>query len=103
MGITVQELADKSKISKRTIENYLSKRGSIPPADYACRMANVLGVSVEWLVTGNERKQSCENSEEEKMRPLIKKLATLPTEVQDAIETIVFATANSEPKTKHHS
>ncbi|MBP3366467.1 MAG: helix-turn-helix transcriptional regulator [Treponema sp.] len=103
LGITVQELAYKSKISKRTIENYLSKRGSIPPADYACRMANVLGVSVEWLVTGNEQKKSCENSEEAKFRPLIKKIASLPAEVRDAIQTLVFATASVVPQTQHHS
>lgn len=103
LGITVQELAYKSKISKRTIENYLSKRGSIPPADYACRMANVLGVSVEWLVTGNEQKKSCENSEEAKFRPLIEKIASLPAEVRDAIQTLVFATASVAPQTQHHS
>lgn len=103
LGMTVQELADKSKISKRTIENYLSKRGSIPPADYACRMANVLGVSVEWLVTGNEQKNSWENSEEAELRSLIKKLASLPAEVRDAIRTLVFATANLESPAKQHS
>ncbi len=93
LGMTVQELADKSKISKRTIENYLSKRGSIPPADYACRMASVMGVSVEWLVTGHDKKNSFENPEEAELRAFIKKLASLSPEVRDAIRTLVFATA----------
>jgi transcriptional regulator with XRE-family HTH domain len=52
--ISVKELSAKTGISKRTIENYLSKRGSIPPADYACKIANLLNVPVEWLVTGTD-------------------------------------------------
>lgn len=95
LGMTVQDLAEKSKISKRTIENYLSKRGSIPPADYACRMADVLGVSVEWLVTGREQKFSRERSEEAELRPLVKRLLSLSPEVQDAVRTLVFAAADA--------
>ncbi len=95
LGMTVQDLAEKSKISKRTIENYLSKRGSIPPADYACRMADVLGVSVEWLVTGREQKFSGERSEETELRFLVKKLSSLSPEVQNAVRTLVFAAANA--------
>lgn len=95
LGMTINELAEKSKISKRTIENYLSKRGSIPPADYACRMADVLGVSVEWLVMGHGEKNSWENSEEAELRSLIKKLASLSPEVRDAIRTLVCATSKT--------
>lgn len=96
LGMTVQELAEKSKISKRTIENYLSKRGSIPPADYACRMADVLGVSVEWLVTGREQRHSREHLEEAELRPLIKKLVSLSPEVQNAVRTLIFAAGNGK-------
>lgn len=95
LGMTVHELSEKSKISKRTIENYLSKRGSIPPADYACRMADALGVSVEWLVMGTDEKKSYENPEDEEMRSLVKKMASLSPEVKDAIRTLVFAAAKN--------
>ena len=50
--IKVKELAMLTGISPRTIEGYLSARGSIPPADVAVKIANVLKVSVEYLVTG---------------------------------------------------
>lgn len=102
LGMTVQELADKSKISKRTIENYLSKRGTIPPADYACRMASVLGVSVEWLVMGHNEKKCKENSEDVELRAFIKKLTSLSPEVRDAIRTLVFATSkvHAAPKSR---
>lgn len=51
--IKVKELAAKAEISPRTLEGYLSARGSIPPADVAVKIAKVLNVSVEYLVTGN--------------------------------------------------
>ena len=50
--IRVKELASKTGISQRTLEGYLSSRGSIPPADVAVKIASALNVSVEYLVTG---------------------------------------------------
>jgi transcriptional regulator with XRE-family HTH domain len=53
-GMQVRELAEKSGVSKRTIEKYLLANGSIPSAENAVKMATVLGVSVEYLVYGRE-------------------------------------------------
>jgi transcriptional regulator with XRE-family HTH domain len=50
----VKELAARSGVSKRTIDNYLRENGSIPNAEAAVKIARVLGVSVEYLVTGKE-------------------------------------------------
>ena len=50
--IRVKELSNRTGISPRTLEGYLSARGSIPPADVAVKIANALNVSVEYLVTG---------------------------------------------------
>jgi transcriptional regulator with XRE-family HTH domain len=55
--ILVKELAARSGINKRTIDNYLRENGSVPPADTAVYIAEVLGVSVEYLVRGQEVKQ----------------------------------------------
>lgn len=52
--MTVKELAFKTGISKRSIENYLSARASMPPADYACKIASVLNTTVEALVYGSK-------------------------------------------------
>jgi transcriptional regulator with XRE-family HTH domain len=49
-----KELAAKAGISLKTIENYLKKASSMPSADKAVRIAQALGVSVEYLVTGSE-------------------------------------------------
>jgi transcriptional regulator with XRE-family HTH domain len=53
-GLLVKELAAQSGIKKHTIDNYLSVRGRMPSADAAVRIARVLGVSVEYLITGYE-------------------------------------------------
>ena len=53
-GILVKELAAQAGLKKHTIDNYLSVRGRMPSADAAVRIARVLGVSVEYLITGYE-------------------------------------------------
>jgi len=51
----VKELAAAAGVHKRAIDTYLlSENASMPPADVAVRIAQTLGVSVEYLVTGNE-------------------------------------------------
>jgi len=50
----VKELADITGISRYTLGNYLSVRERIPTADVAVKIASALGVSVEYLVTGEE-------------------------------------------------
>jgi transcriptional regulator with XRE-family HTH domain len=49
-----KELAAQTGISLKTIENYLKQGSSMPSADKAVRIAQALGVSVEYLVTGGE-------------------------------------------------
>ena len=51
----VKELAMASGVKKRALDTYLlCENASIPPADVAVKIASVLGVSVEYLVTGKE-------------------------------------------------
>ena len=50
--IRIKELASKSGINPRTIEQYLSSAAKMPSAENAVKIANALGVSVEYLVTG---------------------------------------------------
>ncbi|GHU01038.1 hypothetical protein FACS1894147_00130 [Spirochaetia bacterium] len=53
-GILVKELADRAGISRHTLDNYLNVRKRIPTADIAVKIAQVLGVSVEYLIIGEE-------------------------------------------------
>jgi transcriptional regulator with XRE-family HTH domain len=53
-GLTVKELAAKSEVAKGAIDSYLGKQASMPPADTAARLANALGVTVEYLLNGQD-------------------------------------------------
>ena len=55
-GMMVKELSAKTGIKKHTIDNYLNTHNSLPNAESAVKIARVLGVSVEYLVTGTEVK-----------------------------------------------
>ena len=52
----VKELAEITGISRHTLDNYLNVRKRMPTADVAVKIAGVLGVSVEYLVTGEENR-----------------------------------------------
>ena len=56
-GLTVKELSTKTGIAKGTLDCYLGARASMPPADIAAKIANALGITVEYLVTGSESKK----------------------------------------------
>jgi transcriptional regulator with XRE-family HTH domain len=53
----VKELAAKAGISKHTLDNYLNVREYMPSADVAVKIADALGVSVEYLVTGEDTRK----------------------------------------------
>jgi len=54
LDMTVKELAAKSGINKLTIDHWLSAKGKIPTLEKGVKIAQVLGVSVEYLVTGED-------------------------------------------------
>ncbi|WP_296685888.1 helix-turn-helix domain-containing protein [Treponema sp. UBA3813] len=53
-GLLDKEVAEKAGITKHAIDTYVGSRACMPSADIAVRLAKVLGVSVEWLVTGED-------------------------------------------------
>jgi transcriptional regulator with XRE-family HTH domain len=53
-GMLVKELAVNSGVKKKTIDSYLGTRGYIPSVEAAVNIAKALGVSVEYLVTGED-------------------------------------------------
>ena len=57
-AMPVKELALLTQISRRTIDNYLREDSSMPSAEAAVRIAGALGVTVEYLVTGEERRDT---------------------------------------------
>lgn len=63
-NIPRKELAYKADFSLNSISTGIA-RDSIPLADVVCRIANVLGVSVEFLVTGKTSKSGTEHLHED--------------------------------------
>ena len=53
-GMLKKELAAKAGINKRAIDTYVRTNSSMPPADTAVKIAKALGVTVEYLVSGEE-------------------------------------------------
>jgi transcriptional regulator with XRE-family HTH domain len=53
-NMLVKELSSASGVHKRALDTYLCEKASMPPADAAVRIARALGVTVEYLVTGEE-------------------------------------------------
>jgi transcriptional regulator with XRE-family HTH domain len=59
-GMLVKELAAKSGVNKYSLDNYLNTRGQIPSVEAGYRIAHALGVSVEYLITGEQGNDSKE-------------------------------------------
>ena len=53
-GLLDKEVAARAGITKRAIDSYVGSEACMPSAEVAVRLAKVLGVSVEYLVTGND-------------------------------------------------
>jgi len=51
-GMLDKEVAEKVGISKNAIDSYVGSRACMPSLEVGVRLAKVLGVSVEYLVTG---------------------------------------------------
>ena len=64
-GMLVKELSLKCGIKKQTLDNYLSTHNSVPKAEIAVTIAKALGTTVEYLITGENSKNSNESSSEE--------------------------------------
>ena len=56
-GMLVKELSALSGINRHSLSNYLSNRGQIPSVEAGVRIAHAIGVSAEFLVFGEERRE----------------------------------------------
>ncbi|GHV16990.1 hypothetical protein FACS189493_3800 [Spirochaetia bacterium] len=71
-NITVKELCTKTGIPKATLECYLGTRANRPSAEAAFKIANVLGVTVEYLlIEHNSPEEKARNSANAKIRELV--------------------------------
>jgi len=94
-GMPVKELAHKTGIPKQTIDKYLLSNGSMPPADKAVLIANVLEVTVEYLVTGTKKSEGKRQSNflSPEMRSIKDCIEPLSRDKRKVIETSVIELA----------
>lgn len=86
-GITKKELAEKVKIDPSTISKG-SKENRMPAADKAVFIAQFLGTTVEYLVTGKNSVRQ-EINDLYKHATIIKKLDSIPQEIRPSIELMI--------------
>jgi transcriptional regulator with XRE-family HTH domain len=96
IGLNHKEFAAKAGIKKRALDAYLGLQQSMPPADAAVKMASVLGLSVEYLVTGKEYRQSIDISNYLQFRDVLDDLLMIPAEVLAPIQAMIKTAANTE-------
>lgn len=96
VGISQRELAEKAGIKKRALDMYVGYRESMPPADVAVRIAKVLNVSVEYLITGEDTASHRENAHREKYQNIENDLNSLSLEVFDSVSTMIHTLAKRE-------
>jgi len=97
-GFTVKELAVKSGVAKGAIDSYLGKQASMPPADTAIKIANALGVTVEYLVNYQDcRNEPAQFFSSPKKRSLLRIFDELPSEDQKlALDFVKLLKNNSD-------
>jgi transcriptional regulator with XRE-family HTH domain len=111
--ISRKELAYEADFSLNSISTGIA-RNSVPSADVACRIAKVLGVSVEFLVTGKTAKKSSSAEEkiesklsnkkeeflkyQEKYSKMLEEFSALNPSMQKAITALIHASQSTVKK-----
>jgi transcriptional regulator with XRE-family HTH domain len=95
-GLLQKEIAAKAGIKKRALDMYLGGRRSMPPADVAVSIASILGVTVEYLVTGKARGQTMDVSKYLEFHDVLDDLRVLSQSDRDLLKSMIKTAANRE-------
>ncbi|MBR6567003.1 MAG: helix-turn-helix transcriptional regulator [Spirochaetaceae bacterium] len=91
-GLLQKEVAFRAGIKKRALDMYLGVQASMPPADVAVRLARVLNVTVEYLVTG----ETHEEKKSQKYKGFELDMDCLPEKIVDSLKEMVHTMAKYE-------
>jgi transcriptional regulator with XRE-family HTH domain len=80
-----KELIEAVRVNHGAITNW-DKRGTIPAADVALKIADYLGVSIRWLITGEDEKEYTQGE-----RNLIAKYRCLTEQGQYEVNALLDA------------
>ena len=87
-GLLGKEIAAKVGISYSTFLSYIDSRSVLPNVETAVKIAKVLGVSVEYLVTGED---SLHTEKNKHLRDLIKDLSNIDEKTLLVLKTMIHA------------
>jgi transcriptional regulator with XRE-family HTH domain len=99
-GMEQKELAVKTGISLKTIESYVKKESSVPSADKAVLIAQTLGVTVEYLITGKKAKKHDTPEIQSQQKEVIDMLPKLNKSNLEAVTIMVKSLLAVQPKNK---
>jgi len=89
-GLTQNELAERVGISKAQMSRYIAK-GVQPPANVLAKMADELGVSMDYLLNGNTDDKAASSLSHAEVIQQYKEVDQLPTEERKAVIKVVAA------------
>lgn len=87
-GMLVKEVAAAAGISNSTFLSYIDARGVLPNVETAVKIAETLGVSVEYLVTG---KDSARSSRLHEIQSIVDDLLALDKEKIAVLRKMIHA------------
>lgn len=84
-NLSLKDLSRLTKLPYATILSYVDQRKTIPRADAAIKIANVLNTTVEFLMTGKQP----DSSKLVRHYPTMEELKSLPPEIQQPITNLI--------------
>jgi transcriptional regulator with XRE-family HTH domain len=100
LGMEQKELAAKTGLSLKTIENYVKKDSSVPSADKAVLIAQALGVTVEYLITGKKTNRETISVIPPQHKEIIDTVSKLNKTNYEVINTVAKTLLNFQIKNK---
>lgn len=87
-GILIKEISAEIGISNNTFLSYINSRNVMPNVETAVKIAKVLDVSVEYLVTGEDY---LNNSKTELLKEILKDLSSLEESTLTIVKPMIHA------------
>jgi transcriptional regulator with XRE-family HTH domain len=97
-GMEQKELAAKTGISLKTIESYVKKDSSVPSADKAFRIAQALGVTLEYLLSGKKSPKTSLPAIPPQHKELLDTISKLNKTNYEVITTVAKTLINLQTK-----
>lgn len=98
-GLLMKELASEAGVSRRTLEGWVGKRGSLPSVLDFYKVAKVLDRSVEWFFSANPASVSVP----ERLKAVIPEIAMLSDDDLETVSVLVNSLLLKQQKKRSSS